>query len=170
MKRGQILGQVFILILASIVFILILLYGYRAISNFTQRSEQVALIDFENDFKNAVKGISLDFGSVKRLDVNVPNRHKELCVFCSPDSEPDWSGCQETDKFRQFEADHPLLTESWRGGSQNVFLLPLADTPLLVDRVEVQDTAFCADVVQGKVSLRLEGKGNRALVSEWPIG
>ena len=168
MKRGQILGQVFILILASIVFILILLYGYRAISQFTHRSEQVALIDFENDFKNAVKGISLDFGSVKRLDVNVPSRHRQLCVFCTPLA--GYPGCNLGPGFQNFRVEHPLLVESWEGGSQNVFLLPLADTPLLIDRVEVINSSFCTKVVQGKVSLRLEGKGDRALVSVWPVG
>jgi len=166
MKKGQIIGQVFVLILASIIFILILFYGYSAVSQFGERSEQVALIDFENDLRNSIKGISLDFGSVKRLDLNVPNKHRTICVFCSPDFDPDWSGCNTPNPT--FAAAHPLLMETWQGGSQNVFLLPLAEIPIIIDRVEVQDLAFCADVVEGRVSLRLEGKGDRALVSPWP--
>ena len=159
MKRGQILGQVFILILASMIFIMILVYGYRAISQFTQRSEQVALIDFENNLKNAVKAISLDYGSVKRADFVLPRRYQELCVFCSVEQ-----ACNPTPEFTQA---HPLLVESWQSGSQNVFLVPLSDTPILLDHVESQDGAFCTKITEGKVSLRLEGKGDHALVSPW---
>jgi len=168
MKKGQIIGQVFVLMLASIIFILILVYGYRAIGQFSQRSEQVALLDFENDLKNGVKGISLDFGSVKRLDLSVPRKHRTICVFCSPDFEADWDGCKRNTAFGIFAADHRLFTETWEDGSQNVFLLPLAETPIIVDRVEVKDMAFCTPVIEGKVSFKLEGKGDRTLVSPWP--
>ena len=160
MNRGQILGQVFILILASVVFIMILIYGYKAISQFSNRSEQIALIDFQNNLANAVKAISLDFGSVKRVDLTVPTRYQQLCVFCTPET----PNCNPSAAFEQA---HPLLTESWRGGSQNVFLVPLADSPILLDHVEAQDGAFCTNTIQGKVSLRLEGKGDHAYVAPW---
>ncbi len=159
--RGQIFSQVFVLLLASIIFILILVYGYKAISQFTQRSEQIGLIDFENDLKNGVKSISLDFGSVKRVDLTLPPRHRQVCVFCSPDQ------LGTCDPSPQFQEDHPLLVESWQSGSQNVFLVPLSDTPVLVERVEAQDGGFCTAVIDGKVSLRLEGKGDHALVGPW---
>lgn len=167
MRRGQILGQVFILILAAVIFILILVYGYRAISQFTKRSEQVALVDFENQFRNAVKAISLDFGSVKRLDLRVPAAHQEICVMCTPGLGV--AGCSQSQQSMiDFQNDHPLLYESWQGGSQNVFLIPLAETPLLIDRLEVAGGAFCMPVAEGRVSLRLEGRGDRALVGPWP--
>ncbi len=161
MRRAQILGQVFVLMLASIVFIMILVYGYKAISQFTQRSEQIGLLDFENDLKNSVKAISLDFGSVKRVDLTLPTRYLQLCVFCTQDQTGD------CDPSPQFLDDHPLLVESWQGGSQNVFLIPLSETPILIDGVEANDGAFCAPVIDGKVSLRLEGKGDHALVGPW---
>ena len=164
MRRGQILGQVFILILASAIFILILLYGYRAIGQFTQRSEQVAFIDFENTLRDAVKQVSLDFGSVKRVDISVPRKYRELCVFCSPDLRYVGQGCNPTDAFRQ---EHPLLADSWEGGAQNVFLVPLAETPILIDRLEARDGGFCTPIIEGKVALRLEGKGDRTFASPW---
>jgi hypothetical protein len=170
MRRGQIIGQIFVLILASAVFILILLYGYKAISQFSTRSEQVAFINFETDFKNAVKEVSLDYGSVKKLDLTLPNRYKQVCVFCSPDKKVGWTGCDNTNapEYQDILRKHALLVESWSGGAQNVFLVPLADTPILIDRVEVSTVGFCTNLIEGKVSLRLEGKGDRALVSPWP--
>jgi hypothetical protein len=165
MKRAQILGQVFVLILAGAVFIMILLYGYKAISQFAQRSDEVSFINFESSLKDSVKQVSLDFGSVKRLDLSLPSKFLQLCVFCSPDLGPQVANCAPTQTFQQA---HQLLYESWKGGSQNVFLMPLADTPLLVDRVEAAEGGFCMPVTQGRVSLRLEGRGDRALVGPWP--
>lgn len=159
MNRGQILGQVFILILASLIFILILVYGYKAIGQFSNRSEQIALIDFQNNLANAVKSISLDFGSVKRLDLTVPSRYQQLCVLCTNSQI-----CAPSDTFAQA---HPLLVESWQGGSQNVFLVPLSETPILLERVEAKDGAFCTPFIQGKVSLRLEGKGDHTYIGPW---
>lgn len=159
MQRGQILGQVFILVLAALIFILILVYGYRAISQFSNRSEQIALIDFQNSLANAVKAISLDFGSVKRVDLTTPTRYQQLCVLCT-----NTDTCTPT---QEFSDAHPLLIESWQGGSQNVFLTPLSETPILLDRVEATNGGFCTPIIQGKVSLRLEGKGDHALVGPW---
>lgn len=163
MRKGQILGQVFILILAAAIFILILLYGYKAISQFTQRSEQVAFINFETEFRNAVKGVSLDYGSVKKLELTLPSKYRELCVLCSPDL-PVGAACAPS---AEFQTDHPLIYESAQGGAQNVFLVPLAETPILIERVEANSSGFCTPVLDGHVTLRLEGRGDRAFVVPW---
>lgn len=171
MKRAQIVGQVFILILASMVFILILLYGYKAISQFTQRSEQVAFVSFETDLKNAVKGVSLTFGSVRKVELTLPAKYSELCVFCSPEFDPSWEGCDNiaSTEFQELQVKHPLLVEAWNGGNsaQNVFLVPLAETSLSIDRIEVATAGFCTPITGGRVMLKLTGKGDRALVEPW---
>jgi len=172
MKRAQIIGQVFILILAAAVFIMILLYGYKAVSQFSERSKQVAFVSFEEDFKKAVKDASLDYGGVKKLELTLPSGYQELCVFCSPDFKSSWTGCNNivSPEYQQLQQDHPLLVESWNGGksAQNVFLVPFAETPINIDRVEVATVGFCTNVIQGRVTLKLEGKGDRVVVSVWP--
>ena len=57
-KNAQIMGQVFIFILAGALFILILTYGYKAIAGFSERSEQVALVEFQTNLESSVKSIS----------------------------------------------------------------------------------------------------------------
>jgi hypothetical protein len=169
MKKAQVVGQVFILILAALVFILILLYGYRAISSFGERSEQVALIDFETDLASEVETMSLKFGSVKRLDLTLPTRYREVCLFCDPElTKKGLASCDPALSSAQtFKQDNTLLFESWEGGAQNVFFRPLADTQILIENLEVQGVGNCTSVIDGRVSLRLEGKGDRTLVSSW---
>lgn len=170
MKKAQSIGQIFILILAAMVFIMILLFGYRAITQFGQRSEQVALIDFQTNLEQEIKVMSLKVGSVKRLDLSLPNRYREVCILCDPPLTQTLSSCDTTTSAaNDFRDNYTLIYESWEGGAQNVFFKPLADTQILIENVEVEGVGICVPVTGGRVSLRLQGKGDRTLVSRWLI-
>ena len=80
MRKGQIIGQVFIYILAVILTAIILGYGYRAIVSFKEKSEQVSYINFRTELQNAVEAITPDFGSVKIIDLSVPGNFKKVCL------------------------------------------------------------------------------------------
>jgi hypothetical protein len=152
-KQGQMMGQVFVLILAALIFILILVYGYRAIGTFIQRSDEVALIQFETDLGSAIKQISLDFGSVKKVELTVPKGVREVCFVSNPSP--------------LFSNEHPLLSDAFSSGTQNVFLLPLQETAIFVENFEAVGGASCLSVRDSRIVLRLEGLGNRAKVSAW---
>lgn len=156
-KKSQIMGQVFIFILAAAIFILILTYGYKAISGFSKRSEQVALVEFQTELESAVKSISLDYGSVKRSELTLPAKYTEIC-FVDLDREPS----------ADFEAEHPRMYEAWAGGTQNVFLTPMEDSPINVGKIYVGSSGYlCLPISGGKVTLRLEGLGDKAGITEW---
>lgn len=156
-RKSQIMGQVFIFILAAAIFILILTYGYRAISGFGKRSEQVALVEFQTELEGAVKSIGLDYGSVKKVDLTLPAKYTEIC-FVDLDKEPS----------PEFESMHPRMYESWLGGTQNVFLTPMEDTPINAGDIYVGEKGFlCLPIAGGKITLRLEGLGDRAGITQW---
>ena len=50
-KKAQ-LGQVFIYIFAAILAVSIMLYGYRTIKGFGQRTEQIGLVRFKTDLES----------------------------------------------------------------------------------------------------------------------
>lgn len=156
-KKAQIMGQVFILILAGALFILILTYGYKAIAGFGSRSEQVAYIEFQTELESAVKSISLDYGSVKKVELSLPPKYTEVC-FVDLDMEPS----------EEFEAMHPRMYEAWATKSQNVFLTPIEESPMDVGDIYLGEKGYlCLPLVGGKVTLRLEGLGNKAGISGW---
>jgi hypothetical protein len=156
-KKSQIMGQVFVFILAGALFILILTYGYKAIAGFGQRSEQVALVEFQTQLESGVKSISLDYGSVKRLELSLPSTYIEVC-FVDLEIEPS----------EEFEAIHPRMHEAWVSQTQNVFLTPMEESPINVGNIYIGPKGFmCAPIVGGKVMLRLEGLGNKAGITEW---
>lgn len=156
-KKAQIMSQVFIFILAAALFILILTYGYKAIAGFGKRSEQVALVEFQTQLESSVRSISLDYGSVKRVDLSLPSKYTEVC-FVDLDLEPS----------EEFEAIHPRMHEGWVSQTQNVFLTPMEDSPIDVGDIYVGgDGWLCLQLAGGQISLRLEGLGNKAGITEW---
>ncbi|MBD3304658.1 hypothetical protein GF343_05970 [Candidatus Woesearchaeota archaeon] len=156
-KRAQMIGQIFVFVVAAIIFILILTYGYKAISNFLARSEQVALIDFKSDLESAVEVIKRDYDSVRKVELRLPKRFNELCVV-------------DVDKCGALKASRPLMYSLCLAGSENVFLVPKQETPIFLPDISVPDPGFvCVPVAGGKAVLRLEGLGKSTLVSEWPV-
>lgn len=156
-RKAQIMGQVFVFILAAAIFILILTYGYKAIAGFGERSEQVAFIEFQTSLEGAVKSIRQDYGSVKKLDLTLPAKYIELClVELEKEPNPD------------FEQIHPRMFESWVSGTQNVFLVPMEDAPITTEKIYVGlDGYLCLPIVGGKIMLRLEGLGDKAGITQW---
>jgi hypothetical protein len=159
-KKAQIIGQVFIFILAAAIFIMILLYGYKAIVGFSQRSEQVALIDMKMTLESGVEEISLDYGSVKKLELGIPTKYSEICFVDLSVEEPPL----------EFMEEHPLMYDAWISGAQNVFLAPMAETPINIGKIKISDRYpgyLCLPIKSGKVTLRLEGLGDSTEISDW---
>jgi len=79
--KGQIIGQVFIFILAGLVFVLIVGYGYKAVQFFLERQEQVVLLDFQSELEIAIEGVKRDYTTVRKLQLILPNKYQGVCFF-----------------------------------------------------------------------------------------
>jgi hypothetical protein len=156
-KKSQIMSQVFIFILAAAIFILILTYGYKAIAGFSKRSEEVALVEFQTQLESAVNGIRQDYGSVKKLELTLPAKYIEIC-FVDLDRIP----------HGDFQQEHPRMYDAWESGTQNVFLVPIEESPINVGKIYVGERGYlCFDIVGGRLDLRLEGLGDTTSIIQW---
>ncbi len=160
MKRAQMIGQVFIFILAGLVFVLILSYGYRAITNFLERGEEVQLLDFRNDLESTITTVKRDYGSVQRVTLRVPPKTEEICFVNIELRDP-----------TVLKQEYPLLHSAWMTGSENIFLIPRQPTSILIPDILADEPGFvCIPAVNGKIIMRVEGTGNKAKISAWPTG
>lgn len=161
MRKAQIIGQVFIFIIAAAVFVLVLSYGYRTINKFITRQQDITLIDFKTELKSAVERQKLSFGSIEKLELRVPSKYGEMCIASSTDYEtPPGNFALEKKQYYQ----------RWLTRSENIFLTSSTATetpPILAEDVEVTNGYFC-EKVKGLIALKLTGKGNRTLVELWP--
>ncbi len=153
-KRGQMLGQIFIFILAAILFVLVLTYGYRAISNFLERSEQVTLIEFKERLQSGIERIKRDYGSVRKIELQVPKKYTDVC-FVDP-------RCPESLQF-----EYPVMYNACLTGTENIFLVPQQETPIFVGDIVIDSPGYICIPTSGMVTLRLEGLGRTARISPW---
>jgi len=161
MKKSQITGEVFVYIIAAILFALIVSYGYKAINSFLHKSEQVALIDFSNNLKVAVDRIAAS-SDVEKLELLLPSKYRAVC-FVDTRKHPITSSCPDS-----FKVKHPIAYNSWEdGASQNVFLEPHASMAIDVGPISLPSDCICINVSQGKLVLRLQGTGDSTLITEW---
>ncbi len=158
MKKAQFaVGQIFIYILAIIIAGLIILYGYKAIIGFRHKAEEIALINFKTSIENDIAKIATSYGSVKIKEYDLPSSAKEVCFISS-------SKLGDT-TFSM--PDYPIIENSIKSKArQNIFLIPMAEIPIYVENMEVENTFFCITPSRGKITIKLEGLGNRTLITK----
>lgn len=157
MRRGQLYSQIFIYILTIILVSFILVYGYNAVQNFKKRAEQVSCLKFKNDIVNAIEGVSPDFGSVKRKELQLCSGYTKVCFV-------------ETFENPNLPNDiDPIIRDSILSSTgRNVFLLEnIAKESFYAGKISVEPDILCIKAVNSKINLRLEGKGNHAVISQW---
>ena len=163
MKKRSQASQIFVYIIAVVLAAMILLYGYRAISGFINRTEQITEVKFKTDIENAIRLISTDYGSVKKLELNVPGKYETVCIV-----QQDYQNKQGT----QLCAQSPIICSAWTTQAQNIFLTDtnmytLPEIQITTLPLEIQGGYICLKVKAGKITLRIEGKGDKTGVSEW---
>ena len=165
--KAQIIGQVFIFILAGLIFILIITYGYKAIKYFIERQEQIQLVDFRTDLEIAIEGVKRDYGTVRKVDLKLPSKYLGVCFFdylsdtCDPGTptvNPKLTLPGETISVKWAE-------DSCKLKNANVFIIPSTQDYDLKD-IEVAAGYVCIPNT-GTITLKLEGTGRTAKVSEW---
>lgn len=172
-RKSQI-QQVFIYILAIIVFSMILLYGYKSIKGLGQKADDVILLQLKTKITSTVKKAVSDYGSVIREELDIPGDYDRVCfVDLSKSSEAlDQEVCDSVSPDYE-----PLVCDSWEANAKsNMFLLSKSGDVLTYDigdiRIEKDEGGVieyyeCINVLQQKIVLRLEGEGDYVLLSEW---
>ncbi len=160
-KKAQIIGQVFIFILAGLIFILIITYGYKAVRYFIERQEQVMILDFRTDLEIAVEGVKRDYGTVRKVEFKLPSRYLGVCFF-------DALECAKTTPKLILPTQEIIV--DWAQDacvikSANVFTIP-RDQAISLPDIQVDEGYVCIPNT-GKITVRMEGTGKKAKISEW---
>lgn len=157
MSRGQLYSQIFVYILTIILISFILVYGYNAVQNFKNRAEQVSCLKFKNDLISAIDGISPDFGSVKKKEFQLCSGYSKVCFI-------------ETFESPNIPGDiDPIIRDSILSGTgRNVFLAEdIAKESFFAGKISVDPDVLCIMATNRRIAVKLEGRGNHAIVSQW---
>ena len=162
-RRAQMMGQIFVFILALVIFSGVLLYGYRAIFTIQEGIGDAAFFSFSQDLEAKVEQVSVDFGSVRKFRASPPAGFTEICFLDLKKLERDIEG-----SLTELRNTRPIISDAVDGGTdQNVFFTPLAKTPTSVARLEIDGGFLCIPIENRDLILRLEGLGDRTKLSEW---
>ena len=157
MKRAQIYSQIFIYVLTIILISFILVYGYNAVRNFRDRADQVACLKLKSELSNSVESISGDFGSIRKKALQMCRGYTQICLV------------ETFEKPKLPGRIDPVIKDSVLSNTgRNAFLADkIAKESFYAGKISVEPDVLCIKSVNNKVSLRLEGKGNHAIISEW---
>ena len=166
------IGQVFIYILVALTFAVIMIFGYKSISEFIQRGDQVQFYQFKTDLESSIQRIYTEYGSVRESTFHVPARFSRICfVDVNQNSDniiPDSIALNawETSKADANKQEN-RGKKSYDLAAENVFLTPQAP-----DKIKVHDISIaggkgfrCLDIKNGAFTLTMEGKGDKTELS-----
>lgn len=157
MKNSQLYGQIFIYVLTIFLTAIILTYGYSAVGNFRKRAEQLSCLKFQNDLKNAVQSIYSDYGSVRKKELQLCGDYTKVC-FVESLAQPNMPANVD-----------PIIKDSIlsKTGKNVFFLEKTAKESFYAGKISVDPDILCVKAIENKISLRLEGRGSYAVLSEW---
>ncbi|MEA3514929.1 MAG: hypothetical protein U9R34_05610 [Nanoarchaeota archaeon] len=170
-KKAQITGQVFIYILALIIFSAVLLYGYKAVKMFGDQSEDLIITQLTNEIKAQVGKIESQYGSVKKLPLKIPARFDKVCFVDTQNKCISFSQITSSDLYRieNIHSEYPLIYDAWKDCTgENMFLMKgVSADGYNIGLLQVRNGFFCVDVAIPETVLRLEGTGEYAEISAW---
>ena len=155
-KKGMFAGRTVIYIIAVMLAVLFLMFGYRMIGNIGERGEGVVLISFENELDRDVGSVGFDMGSIKIEKYSVPSTFDEICFV----------------DLRYVDAsdlgDYSIILDSVESGAnKNVFLMGGSS----FETMYIEDLGVfywphysCLSTRTGKIELEMEGVGHGAAV------
>jgi hypothetical protein len=165
MRKGQIIGQVFIYILSVVIISAILIYGYTAVSEFRDRSQNVAKVKLQNDITNAISKLSSDYGSVQRKELYL-GEYLEMCFVDNYEPSPTIPASTNkliADNVQSRTGNNVFLIKETLEQSFRAGTISVGDS----GESAVDTDVVCIDAISNRVEVRLEGKGDHVHISPW---
>ena len=162
-RKSQIASQIFIYIIAIFVFSVILLYGYKAIKEFRDRSEQIAFIKFRTDLISTVKRVSPDFGTIEKKEFFIGGEYDKVCFVQTykPNKNDILNKIGNVGDMVVWDSVNSDV-------NKNVFLFATKlQESFDVGKINPTGRYLCIDTINGKVKIQFEGKGDHAYISRW---
>lgn len=161
MSKAQ-AGQVIVYVLAIVIFAMVLIFGYKAIVNLRQQTDQASYLSFQKSLESDIKSIYFDYGSIKKESYSVRG-YKQVCFAdLGEDLKPPISSNPE----------NPIVLNSIDSKvKKNVFLVNGNVDSFYIEKIWLGNPSdisyknpLCVDVINGKLNIQLTGQGDSALV------
>jgi hypothetical protein len=151
--KAQLIGQIFIFIMAALIIGVIILIGYNAISGTLSKSCQIEQISFKTKLESLIDR-SNGWGSVTKQSLIAPCHYETVCFVDATKIGSALSQC----------ADHIINASSKDGDMKNVFVststktVPIGYAPML--RLNNTENCTCISQKNKNFYITFVGKGS----------
>ena len=119
--------------------------------------------------ENTFKSIVSDFGSIKRPDISVPSKYKQVCFvnlqINSPGAIASQEICTDSDNSLNYE---PLVCAGWKTGRDNLYLLPDGSDAFNVGPITIKGKNWhCFRVVNSKIKMQMKSLGDKVELCDY---
>lgn len=161
--KGQVSSQVFVYILAVVIAGIILLVGTKVIGTLVGTGKSFNLERVKSDFMSSVEVSSRQYGSIKKVKLEVPANFDTVCFADSR---------EEDGKFKasllgnSLLSEYPLIKNSIENNAkENVFILKgnKIEESFEAGPLDVEEDFICIENT-GAIELWLKGIGKKALL------
>ncbi|MDP6293927.1 MAG: hypothetical protein QF486_06295 [Candidatus Woesearchaeota archaeon] len=159
--RGQIFTQVLVFFIAAFLFVLIVFFGYKAISGFGDKQELIAYTDLKLGIEAGIDQLKTNHGNVDTITIRSPA--EEICFI--------------TAELPSDNVGKPILKPTFRAKTGNIILLKdgaIYNKFYSPDIIVVEDASveppqgtYCCYKTERAMKLRLEGYKGKAVISSW---
>ncbi|PIN76711.1 hypothetical protein COV17_01455 [Candidatus Woesearchaeota archaeon CG10_big_fil_rev_8_21_14_0_10_36_11] len=181
-RKGMGIGQVFIFIIAVITFALIMIFGYKAITDFLDYGEQIEFVQFKTDLESSIQRIYTEFGAIRVETFHTPTKYTQICFVNMEYNENDINNqisflCTQDSIACDAWEGHTSTDTNFADIESNVFLTPLSSEKVKVSSIEIYDRSntpeerdnvligsHCVPIQGGSFTLKLEGRGDKTRI------
>ena len=143
LRKKAISTEILMYLLGIVVFVLLLIIGYKMIFQFKEKSDEIILIKFQKDLQATIDSVS--FGTTKIREFEVPPGYREFWLIdrknaaaCAAQNAP------------------PLVEATNLDMENNAFLIgPQKFEAFYIERVSIGSGCLSAAVTNNKITLGL---------------
>ena len=163
MKRGQ-ANIMFVYIITGIISVMILVFGYSAITHIKKSEGTINKFKIESDLRNDVAVVSPQYKKIVQNSYFVGDEIQEVCFY---DKSPVDRGDAIFSPEVCNDNGNPILQDLTKDTDNNVLIFTdKIPKSFKIDNLGIAwCNYYCKKTKNGKIELRLEGRGNAALVS-----
>lgn len=153
MSKAQVVGQIFVFIMAALIIGVIMLIGYNAISGTISKQCQIEQLSFKTKIESLIDR-SNGYGSVTKQSLIAPCKYETVCFVDATKIGSDLDGCN----------NKIINRSSLSGDLKNIFVstktktVPIGYAPLL--RLNNTENCTCITQKNKNFYITFAGKGS----------
>lgn len=164
-RKSQTVSEIFVIIVAALVLIMIILWGSRAIKSFTERTDDAKLVNFINSLKQDVEKVAFQRGTARKVEIQAPGGFTKVCF--TEKSKVVLNAVKQPPNY-PYTAIPKIVVDRATKLDQNVFFIPPSEISIKIKNMTVSNKGIvCLDVKDGNILFRAEGTGRTVCVSQW---